>query len=200
MCLSQCQRQASPLDFIYDRELGRYDIEKYASDAELLERVRTGTTENIIYGNVNGVIKMDLLFSEVGLEPANFYQNQITGENRIEKAKVCRFELETQALREEDNLKSAVRQFNREAKHLNAHVAPPAGYKVDFRDSVGESMQLIYIAVVLLTVYLVLAIGSCSPIHCRLLLAIWGIIVVLLSTVAGHGLCFALGWKATNAN
>ena len=43
-------------------------------------------------------------------------------------------------------------------------------------------------------------IGSYSPIHCRLVLTLIGILSVLLSIGAGFGFCFAAGWKVTEAN
>ena len=83
---------------------------------------------------------------------------------------------------------------------MSAYVHSPNVNGLEFRIMVEEGIKLIYVAVVLVTVYLVLTIGSCSPIHCRLSLAIWGMVVVLLSTMAGFGICYALGWKKTSAN
>lgn len=75
---------------------------------------------------------MELLFSKVGLEPPNFYQNQVTGANRIEKAKACRFDIETRYLDDETNLRPVVKKFNSEAMHIIAHFNPPAGSFNDF--------------------------------------------------------------------
>ena len=40
-------------------------------------------------------------------------------------------------------------------------------------------------------------LGSCSPIHCRLTVAIAGVLCVLMSCAAGFGICFIYDWKGS---
>ena len=43
-------------------------------------------------------------------------------------------------------------------------------------------------------IYLVIFLGSCSPIHCRLLVMVSGILCIILSTFAGNYIGFKLGY------
>ena len=45
--------------------------------------------------------------------------------------------------------------------------------------------------------YCTLLLGSCSPIHCRFIVALAGVGCVLLSVAAGFGVCFLYDWKGT---
>ena len=51
------------------------------------------------------------------------------------------------------------------------------------------------IAVAVLLVYSLLMLGSCSPIHCRALISMTGILTIMLASYAGIGLCSMLGYK-----
>ena len=53
------------------------------------------------------------------------------------------------------------------------------------------------IAIVLIVVYASAFLGSCSPIHCRVTVAMTGVFCVLLSCIAGFGICFIYNWKMT---
>ena len=52
-------------------------------------------------------------------------------------------------------------------------------------------------AVVLIVAYCTLFMGSYSPIHCRLTVALFGIGCVLLSIAAGFGVCYLYEWRST---
>lgn len=53
------------------------------------------------------------------------------------------------------------------------------------------------ISVSLIVMYCSAFLGSCSPIHCRLLVALTGVLCVLLACAAGYGICYIYGWKGT---
>ena len=53
------------------------------------------------------------------------------------------------------------------------------------------------IAMLLIVTYTALFLGSCSPIHCRLTVALTGIFCVLLSCITGFGIVFLYDWKLT---
>ena len=40
-------------------------------------------------------------------------------------------------------------------------------------------------------------LGSCSPLHCRLLTLLSGILIIVLATFAGAGICSMLGYKSS---
>ena len=50
------------------------------------------------------------------------------------------------------------------------------------------------IAVCLIMTYCILFLGSCSPTHCRLILAIVGIFCVVLACTCGEAICYVTGW------
>ena len=48
-----------------------------------------------------------------------------------------------------------------------------------------------------ISTYLSIFLGTCSPLHCRLTLAVLGLVVVIVANAAGFGVSFSLGWLAT---
>lgn len=52
-------------------------------------------------------------------------------------------------------------------------------------------------AVLLIVLYCSVFLGSCSPIHCRLVTALAGVMCVLLACASGFGICYIYGWKGT---
>lgn len=53
------------------------------------------------------------------------------------------------------------------------------------------------IAVTLIVIYCSMFLGSCSPMHCRFLTAITGVLCVLLACASGYGICYIYDWKGT---
>ena len=56
-------------------------------------------------------------------------------------------------------------------------------------------IRIVIGAVLVICVYLTLNLGSCSPLHCRIVLAVCGIICVLVAVASGYSICFVNGWK-----
>lgn len=106
---------------------------KFGSDADLINHIRKGRTENKIFGgNRQGIINIGQLFS--GIEPANFYQNLQTGENRIEKARAARFSILSHDVGDDLPLKDAVTQFNALSEHISVSMSPPKGNRIELED------------------------------------------------------------------
>ena len=80
-----CRRTPLLIDFAYDRKTNTYSNEKFISDAHLVAYIRQGTTEQPLYRNDRGWIKLDEILGTI--VPENFYQNEVTGENNIESAR-----------------------------------------------------------------------------------------------------------------
>ena len=57
-----------------------------------------------------------------------------------------------------------------------------------------------FVAIGLIALYCSVFLGSCSPIHCRLSLALVGIFCVILSCTTGEALSYVLGWKVSDFN
>ena len=62
-------------------------------------------------------------------------------------------------------------------------------------EMIEHDKNLVFRAITLLICYSVLMLGSCSPIHCRGLISLAGLLTILLSSYAGIGLCSMLGYK-----
>ena len=59
-------------------------------------------------------------------------------------------------------------------------------------------MKYAAIAVLLIITYCGLFLGSCSPVHCRLGLALVGVLCVIISSQCGEAICYMTGWLATD--
>lgn len=59
----------------------------------------------------------------------------------------------------------------------------------------AKEMQNYILVVVTILSYVSFFLGSCSPIHCRLMLTIFGILTITLAVQAGAGLCAMIGYK-----
>lgn len=64
-----------------------------------------------------------------------------------------------------------------------------------FLEQLDSDKDLAIIAFLILVIYNMSFIGSCSPIHCRFSVAIFGIICIALSIAAGFGICIKLEYK-----
>lgn len=63
--------------------------------------------------------------------------------------------------------------------------------------AIWGDLKFAAVAMVTICVYLMLFLGSPSPLHCRLVLAILGILCVLIAIASGYGICFSYGWLVT---
>ena len=61
-------------------------------------------------------------------------------------------------------------------------------------------MELIEVAIGLIALYCILFLGSCSPIHCRFVIAVVGLATVYISYVTGFALCFYLDQKTAGVH
>ena len=58
-----------------------------------------------------------------------------------------------------------------------------------------HDQNLSFAAIAVLLIYSLLMLGSCSPVHCRVMVSMTGIMTILLASYAGIGLCSMLGYK-----
>ena len=56
----------------------------------------------------------------------------------------------------------------------------------------GKDLELIEMAMTLVAVYVILFLGSCSPIHCRVVIAVVGLACVVIAYMTGFAICFML--------
>ena len=57
---------------------------------------------------------------------------------------------------------------------------------------------MVVAAILLIFAYSMIFVGACSPVHCRMTLAFVGILCILLSYIAGFGICFINDMEVTN--
>ena len=68
-------------------------------------------------------------------------------------------------------------------------------WETDFFKSLGADVGLLSTALLMIYTYSFFVLGSCSPVHMRVVSAMLGLCCVGLSIVAGYGLAFLLGFK-----
>lgn len=130
-----------------------------------------------------------------GIEPKNFYQNSKTGENNIESARAAKFDLYIYAVGDEKySITDTVKKFNSQSEHIKVGLKTPKSFHHDLHSQAKETGPLIGLAVCLVVAYLLIFLGSCSPIHCRIVLCSVTAITILLSTVAGYSISYQLGY------
>jgi hypothetical protein len=71
-----------PLDFVYERFNDTFNISRYDSDKELIDKIKTGKGDPYLYKYQT--IKIDSAFG--GTQPVNVDQDPLSGKNDLEIA------------------------------------------------------------------------------------------------------------------
>ena len=88
-------------------------------------------------------------------------------------------------------------EFNEESKFVSAFSYNEDSFLREIANSVKGDVYLALYAVIVVVTYCSLFLGSFSPIHCRLTMAIVGVCCVFVSNLAGEGISYILGWKSS---
>ena len=96
-------------------------------------------------------------------------------------------------------LTRVVLEFSAQAKHIEVKILPFFWFNEVLDQLLGDTTYAI-IAVSLIVIYCAVFLGSFSPIHCRLVVALTGVMTVLLACLSGFGICLLYGWKITELN
>ena len=83
-------------------------------------------------------------------------------------------------------------------KTANFFVYTEQGYKESMSDAIAKDNVTVLIAAIVMSLYLVIFLGSFSPIHCRLIVALAGILSVVLSFFSGFGLLYYFGHETSD--
>jgi len=78
----KCFMTGKPLDFVYERFNDTYNISRYDSDKELVDKIKTGKGDKYLYTWRSLVI--DGIFG--GTQPKNVDQDPLSGKNDLEYA------------------------------------------------------------------------------------------------------------------
>jgi Niemann-Pick C1 protein len=93
----------------------------------------------------------------------------------------------------EENLLEAMKKLNKRTEYVQFEIFCEAALAAAFSDDLNADLALIQIAIMLVVVYTVFVLGTVSPMHCRLIVSLMGILCVGIAYAAGFGLCFYLG-------
>ena len=74
---------------------------------------------------------------------------------------------------------------------------PISGLTRAFNGDLAGDIDFVVTSVVLIVTYLLTFLGSCSPIHCRVMLTLTATFCITLSYVAGFGFCFVFKYQVT---
>ena len=73
-------------------------------------------------------------------------------------------------------------------------------FRPTFRAQLAEDKKLAFLAIGLIFVYNIFFLGTCSPIHCRLILAIAGIACIAISITVGYHIGFEAGYEQNESH
>jgi Niemann-Pick C1 protein len=82
----------------------------------------------------------------------------------------------------------------------NFYLFTIASLKVSFVSDIEADINLLGAAIVLVALYTCLFLGSFSPIHCRCIVALTGLLTIGLAYSAGFGILYAFGMKTTGVH
>ena len=97
----------------------------------------------------------------------------------------------------EEGLEEAAEKFNEKSTYIRVELRTLNGVTDAYNDDIERDLTLIPIALGVVAFYIVVMVGSCSPIHCRVVAGIFGIICIALAYAAGCSVMFMLGGKAS---
>ena len=85
------------------------------------------------------------------------------------------------------------KEWSKTTKHVEIHVFSGQGWSDSLMEDFAYDLNLVTFAIILVGIYTMFMLGNCSPMHCRCLVALTGLICVLLSYAAGFGFMFICG-------
>ena len=101
-----------------------------------------------------------------------------------------------------DEMMEKMAELIRESSYetINVSIRNRLAFGTTFRSILAKDKSLAFMAVALLVVYNMLFLGTCSPIHCRITVALSGMVCILLSIISGYGLGTWLGYEMNEAH
>ena len=91
-------------------------------------------------------------------------------------------------------------EWSKNTKHVTIHLFSLQGLFDSFSEDIEFDQNLIVMAILAVGIYTFLALGNCSPIHCRCYVALTGLICIILAYTCGFGLMFIFGAKTTGVH
>ena len=96
-----------------------------------------------------------------------------------------------------DKLNEKIFEFDRQAEHINVAILDSL-WTWKLFENMESDLRYAAIAAAIGVTYCATFLGSFSPIHCRFILALVGVFLVIIGSLAGFGICLASGWYLTD--
>jgi len=93
----------------------------------------------------------------------------------------------------EEILMDKTDEFNASAKNIKVSLFTNYGIRLAFSEDIQADLSALSIAIILVAVYTVLALGTFSAMHCRCVVSLVGLFCVGISYASGFGLMFLMG-------
>ena len=135
--------------------------------------------------------------------PESVFQDPKTGENNLFKAKsalMTYYQSKLVALdwdQWSQNFDDVIEEFNRNSVHIDVYVKH-GNWMLELSNTIFDDLFNYGLAsIAIVSVYLILFLGSMSPLHTRCSVALLGIVCIVIACAAGFGICFEFEWYMT---
>ena len=160
------------MDFVYERWNDTYNISRYDTDKELVEKIQTGKGDENLYTWQNIYVN---IFG--GTTPKDVDQNFITGVNDLEYAKAATITYILETTRANVTDKWVTEWEKVVEKEMDAYsdahplirfqIFTIGGFIDIFENDIMGDLYLLLVAIIMVQTYCYVMLGNCSPIHCR---------------------------------
>ena len=184
LCMGTCSASLGPLSFFSSTST----LDGITTDSGLKTRIHGGKTTN------GQLIVVSTIMKDTNVDPN---QNMQTGavNNALNSFKATQITIilndkytKAQNKELELALEKEVMNTNSNRKYFHTNIFTISGQTEAFSSDIKADLQLVSMAVVLVSIYCLLFLGSLSPIHSRVSLALGGLLVVGLSFSSSSGL------------
>jgi len=93
----------------------------------------------------------------------------------------------------EENLQKEFGAWAENTQGATFYMFTLQGFSASVTDDIDNDFNLIFSAIILVAIYTILFLGSFSPIHCRCIVALAGLLTVGIAYTSGFGLMYILG-------
>lgn len=201
----KCRSRGQPIDFVWTANKG-YDMTG-VTDAEVLRRVNSG--RNSALGAETFFLKTFL----AATDPEEFDQSFQTGAvtPQVTKAKAASYGYfikngrnpdvdESMYAVMEEKIFDELSALNDENEHVRFELFTTAGLRAAFSEDIRADLILINIAILLVAFYTIFMLGTCSGMHCRLVVTLMGLVCVGLAYASGFGLVYLMGGQTAGVH
>ena len=95
------------------------------------------------------------------------------------------------------NFDDVIEEFNRNSVHIDVYVKH-GNWMLELSNTIFDDLFNYGLAsIAIVSVYLILFLGSMSPLHTRCSVALLGIVCIVIACAAGFGICFEFEWYMT---